>query len=450
LRLFDAISERLQGIFSKAKRHGRLSEKQVEEIAREIRLALLEADVNFKVVKSLVARIKERSVGAEVHSSLTPAQHVVKIVHEELIATLGAEAARLHYSSKPPTVIMLAGLQGSGKTTQAAKLALHVRKQGHRPLLVAADLQRPAAVEQLETLGRQADVPVFTVKGAGPVAVATGSLRESERLARDVVICDTAGRLQIDRDMMQELVSVKDAISPHYMLLVVDAMTGQEAVNVALGFRSAVGCDGVILSKLDGDARGGAAISVKEVTGAPIMFAGVGEKLADLEVFHPDRMASRILGMGDMLTLIEKAQDAWDKEEALAMQQKLIDAQFNLEDFLVQMKQLKKMGPLGNVLKLMPGLPGIGKLKDEDLDDRELAHVEAMVLSMTPEERRNPKLIDGHRKRRIARGSGMRPADINALLDQFDMVKKMVKSMTGRGGKRRPKVRLSGLPGLPS
>jgi signal recognition particle subunit SRP54 len=309
--------------------------------------------------------------------------------------------------------------------------------------LVAADLQRPAAVEQLRTLGRQADVAVFSLEGKHPLDVAAASLKEAERLGRDVIICDTAGRLQIDNELMDELAQIRDVLRPHYTLLVLDAMTGQEAVKVAEGFQAAVGCEGVVLSKLDGDARGGAAISVKEVTGAPILYAGVGEKLGDFEVFHPDRMASRILGMGDVLTLIEKAGEAWDQDEAQAMQKKLLDAQFNLEDFLVQMRQLKKMGPLASVLKMMPSIPGIGKISEDDLDEKELAHVEAMIQSMTPQERKSPKVIDGRRKRRIAYGSGMRPADVNALLDQFEMVKKMVKSMTGRGGKRRPKISIS-------
>ena len=449
--MFDTLSDRLQKIFSRAKSHGRLSEKQVDEILREIRIALLEADVNFRVVKNLIGRIRERAVGTEVHQSLTPGQQVIKIVEEELVATLGGEAVKLQYAPRPPTVIMLAGLQGSGKTTHAAKLALLMKKQGHHPMLVAADLQRPAAVEQLQTLGKRADVPVFALAGAGPVGVAAGSLPEAERLGRDVVIVDTAGRLQIDQELMDELARVKAAVNPHYTLFVLDAMIGQEAVEVAKGFRDVVGCDGIVMAKLDGDARGGAAISVREVTGAPIMFAGLGEKIEDLEVFHPDRMAGRILGMGDVLTLIEKAQETWDQDQAVEMQQKLLDNQFNLEDFLGTMKQMRNMGPLQKIVEMMPGLPGIGKINADELDENEVAHVEAIILSMTPDERRNPKVIDGKRKRRIARGAGMTTADVNEVLNQFQMVRKMVRTVkTGRGGKRRAKIDLSALRGLPT
>jgi len=326
-----------------------------------------------------------------------------------------------------------------------------MKKQGHHPMLVAADLQRPAAVEQLQTLGKRADVPVFALAGANPVGVAAGSLPEAERLGRDVVIVDTAGRLQIDQELMDELARVKAVVNPHYTLFVLDAMIGQEAVEVAKGFRDVVGCDGIVVAKLDGDARGGAAISVREVTGAPIMFAGLGEKIEDLEVFHPDRMAGRILGMGDVLTLIEKAQETWDQDEAVEMQQKLLENQFNLEDFLGTMKQMRNMGPLQKIVEMMPGLPGIGKINADELDEKEVAHVEAIILSMTPDERRNPKVIDGKRKRRIARGAGMTTADVNEVLNQFQMVRKMVRTVkTGRGGKRRTKIDLSALRGLPT
>ncbi|MBV8951383.1 MAG: signal recognition particle protein [Actinobacteria bacterium] len=441
--MFDALSERFDSIFTRLRGRGRLNEKDVDEVAREIRLALLEADVNVRVVRAFINRVKERANGAEVTKSLTPAQQVIKIVHEELVNTLGGATGKLTMSSKPPTVVMLAGLQGSGKTTAAGKLARHLKSQGLGVLLVAADLQRPAAVEQLRVLGRRLDLPVHSA-GAGvpadPVAVARTSLDEAARLGRNVVIVDTAGRLQVDQELMDELRHVRDAVHPQDTLLVVDAMTGQEAVNVAESFDQAVGLDGVILSKIDGDARGGAALSVKEVVGKPILFAGTGEKLEDFEAFHPDRMASRILGMGDMLTLIEKAEAAFDKGQTAKAEERLRKGQFTLEDFLEQMRQVRKMGPLQNIVKMMPGLPK--ELKQAQVDEAEIARVEAIICSMTPAERREPSVINGSRRLRIASGSGTTTQDVNALLKQFKMVQQMMRSVA-QG--KRPKMPIPGL-----
>jgi signal recognition particle subunit SRP54 len=433
--VFDSLSDRFEGIFKRLRSRGVLTEKDIDEVAREIRLALLEADVNVRVVKSFIARVKERANGAEVAKSLSPAQQVIKIVHEELVEALGGTTGKLAISPQPPTVVMLSGLQGSGKTTACAKLARHLQRDGKHVLLVGADLQRPAAVEQLRVLGQRIDVPVFS-EPTDPVQVARAGLEEATRLGRNLVIVDTAGRLQVDADLMDELRHVRDAVKPHDSLLVVDAMTGQEAVNVAEAFEDAIGLDGVILTKLDGDARGGAALSVKEVIGHPILFAGVGEKLEDFEPFHPDRMASRILGMGDVLTLIEKAEATFDQEQAQQATEKLRKGQFTLDDFLEQMRQVRKMGPLQNVIAMLPGVPK--ELKNADVDERELARVEAIICSMTPEERREPTLINGSRRLRIARGSGTTTADVNAMLKQFKMVQGMMKQMMKPGkGKRR-------------
>jgi signal recognition particle subunit SRP54 len=433
--VFDSLSDRFDGIFKRLRSRGVLTERDIDEVAREIRLALLEADVNVRVVKSFIGRVKERANGAEVAKSLSPAQQVIKIVHEELVAALGGTTGKLKISPQPPTVVMLSGLQGSGKTTASAKLARHLQRDGKSVLLVGADLQRPAAVEQLRVLGKRVDVPVFS-EASDPVAVARAGLAEATRLGRNVVIVDTAGRLQVDADLMDELRHVRDAVKPHNSLLVVDAMTGQEAVNVAEAFEDAIGLDGVILTKLDGDARGGAALSVKEVIGRPILFAGVGEKLEDFEAFHPDRMASRILGMGDVLTLIEKAEATFDHEQAEQATEKLRKGQFTLDDFLDQMRQVRKMGPLQNVIAMLPGVPK--ELKNADVDDRELARVEAIICSMTAEERREPTIINGSRRLRIARGSGTTTADVNAMLKQFKMVQQMMKQMMKPGkGKRR-------------
>jgi signal recognition particle subunit SRP54 len=445
--MFDSLSDRFDGIFSRLRSRGRLSEKDVDEVAREIRLALLEADVNVRVVKGFIARVKERANGAEVQKSLSPAQQVIKIVHEELVTTLGGVSGKLAMSPKPPTVVMLAGLQGAGKTTAAGKLARQLKSQGLQVLLVAADLQRPAAVEQLRVLGRRLDLPVWSAPDEGskdPVAVARSALDEAARLGRNVVVVDTAGRLQIDTELMDELRDVREAVQPTDTLLVVDAMTGQEAVNVATAFDDAVGLDGVILTKIDGDARGGAALSVKEVVGKPILFVGTGEKLEDFEPFHPDRMASRILGMGDVLTLIEKAEATFDADEAALAEEKLRKGSFTLEDFLDQMRQVRKMGPIGNLLKLMPGMPK--ELRHAEVDEGELGKVEAIICSMTAAERRDPSLINGSRRLRIAQGSGTTTSDVNGLLKQFKQVQQMMRSMAGG---KRPRLPVGQIPGLP-
>ncbi len=431
--MFDALSDRFDGIFKRLRTRGRLSDADVEEVLREIRVALLEADVNIRVARTFVTRVRERVVGAELSKALNPAQQVIKAVHEELVETLGGETLRITYASKPPTVVLMAGLQGSGKTTTSAKLAKWFRSQGRNPMLVGADLQRPAAVEQLRTLGRQVDVPVFS-EPSDPVTVARRSLEEARRTGRDVLIVDTAGRLAIDTEMMAQVREISGAVDPHYTFLVVDAMTGQDAVNVAEAFHETLELDGVILTKLDGDARGGAALSVKQVVDRPIAFASTGEKLADFDLFHPDRLASRILGMGDVLTLIEKAEEAYDKDEAEEAASRLLEGRFTLEDFLEQMQQLKKMGPLQNLLGLMPGMPK--EIRNAEIDDRQVARVEAMIRSMTPAERQDPDLIDASRRLRIANGSGASPGDISALVKQFSEMQKLMKRIPGMGGKK--------------
>ncbi len=426
--MFDTISDRLGDVFSRLRAKGRLAESDVDAALREVRLALLEADVNVGVVKALLGRVKERAVGTEVTKSLTPGQQVIKIVHEELLTTLGDEAP-LARPAAPPLVILVAGLQGSGKTTTAAKLAKHLKGKGKRPLLVAADLQRPAAIDQLETLGRRIGVPVFSDRKTKAPRLAKAALKHARNEGHNVVIIDTAGRLQIDDDLMKELAAVEKVAEPDEVLLVVDAMTGQEAVNVAQGFLARTDLTGLVLTKLDGDARGGAAISAREVTGRPIKFVGLGEGLDDLDVFHPDRMASRILGMGDVLTLIEKAELAYDEGEAAAAAEKLRKASFDLEDFLEQFQQIRKMGPLQQLVSMLPGAGQM--LKNVDIDERDLNRVEAIIRSMTPGERRNPKVINGSRKRRIAAGSGTRPQDVNAVLKQFSEAQKMMRAIAG-------------------
>jgi signal recognition particle subunit SRP54 len=436
---FESLAEKLQNTFKKLRGRGKLSENDVADASKEIRMALLEADVKFKVVKDLVGKIKERAIGQEVMESLTPAQHVIKIVNEELAELLGGTQSRIAVSPKPPTVIMLVGLQGAGKTTTAGKLAHLMGKQGKRPLLVAADVYRPAAIKQLEVLGESLSVPVFTVaESKNPVAIAKQSLDKALSLAKDTVIIDTAGRLHINDELMQELKSIKQEVKPHEILLVVDAMTGQDAVTVAQAFDEALGIDGIILTKLDGDARGGAALSVKAVTGKPIKLIGMGEKLDALEVFHPDRMASRILGMGDVLSLIEKAESALNIEKAQELQKKLRKEDFTLDDFLDQLEQMKKMGSFGQILNMIPGMGNLKGLKDIDFDDKEIKHVVAIIKSMTPKERRNPAIINGSRRKRIAAGSGTRVQDINRLLKQFAESKKMMKRLTEmqKGGKK--------------
>jgi signal recognition particle subunit SRP54 len=435
--MFERLSDTFDGIFTRLRGRGRLSEADVDEILREIRLALLEADVNFQVVKSFVERVRERCVGEELNQALNPAQQVIKIVNEELTATLGGETIRITYAPKPPTVVLMAGLQGSGKTTTSAKLARWFKSQGRNPMLVGADLQRPAAVEQLRTLGGQIDVPVWS-EPTDPVEVARGSLAKAKELGRDVVIVDTAGRLAIDAELMEQVRQISEAVEPQYTFLVVDAMTGQDAVTVAENFHATLALDGVILTKLDGDARGGAALSVKEVVGKPIAFASNGEKLEDFDLFHPDRLAGRILGMGDMLTLIEKAEEVFEKEQAEEAAAKLFEGRFTLEDFLEQMQQVKKMGPLKNVISMMPGVPK--EVRDVDIDDRELGKVEAIIRSMTPGEREDPDLIDGSRRARIAGGSGSEPHDVQQLVTQFKQMQKMLNNMSGFGTKRLAKA----------
>jgi signal recognition particle subunit SRP54 len=444
--MFDSLSDRFDGIFKRLRGKGRLSDADVDEVLREIRVALLEADVNLTVVRSMVARIRERCLGADLTASLTPAQQVIKIVNEELVVALGGETLKLTYASKPPTVVLMAGLQGSGKTTASAKLARWFKAQGRNPLLVGADLQRPAAVDQLRTLGRQIDVPVFS-EPTDPVAVADKGVAEARRIGRDVVIVDTAGRLAIDAEMMEQVRQVSITVQPNYTFLVVDAMTGQDAVTVAEAFHETLAIDGVILSKLDGDARGGAALSVKEVIGRPIAFASTGEKIADFEQFHPDRMASRILGMGDVLSLIEKAEEVYEKEEAEQAAAKLLEGQFTLDDFLDQMQQLKKMGPLSSIVGMIPGLPK--EARNAEIHDDQLKRVEAIIRSMTLDERRKPDLVNGSRRLRIANGSGTTTAEVNALLKQFKDVQKMMKRMGGLGTKKGKRgLRLPDMPSL--
>ncbi len=431
--MFEGLTDTFEGIFGRLSKKGRLTEADVDEALREIRLALLEADVNVRVVKALRNRIKQRAVGEEVHKALNPAQQVVKIVNEELTRSLGGETFVLTYNPKPPTVVMMAGLQGSGKTTTAGKLAKWFKTQGRNPLLVGADLQRPAAVEQLRTLGGQVGVPVYS-QPLGPVQVAKASIEEATATGRDVVIIDTAGRLAIDEALMEEVRQIGQATVPDYIFLVVDAMTGNDAVTVAEAFNDKLELDGVILTKLDGDARGGAALSVKEVVGKPIAFAATGEKLDALEVFHPDRMASRILGMGDIMSLIEKAEQAFEKDEAEAAAQAMMEGRFTFDDFLDQMQQLKKMGSLSGLIGMLPGIPK--EVRDMEIDDREIGRVEAMIRSMTPGERIDPKLIDSSRKKRIAKGSGTEPQQVDTLVKQFDEMQKMMKKLGGLGTKK--------------
>ncbi|WP_425060816.1 Signal recognition particle protein [Sporomusa carbonis] len=425
--VFESLADKLQQTFKKLRGRGKLSESDVAEALKEVRMALLEADVNFKVVKDLIAKIKERAVGQEVLESLTPAQHVIKIVNEELTQLMGGTQSRIAIASRPPTVIMLVGLQGAGKTTTAGKLAHLLKRQGKRPLMVAADIYRPAAIKQLEVLGEKLEIPVFTLGQENPVYIAQKAVDQALMMARDIVIIDTAGRLHINEELMNELKSIKQTVKPHEILLVVDAMTGQDAVNVAETFNNDLGIDGIILTKLDGDARGGAALSIKAVTGQPIKFAGMGEKLDALEPFHPDRMASRILGMGDVLSLIEKAESAINLEKAQEMQKKLRKEEFTLDDFLEQIEQVRKLGPLDQILGMLPGMGKLKQLQGLDFDDKEVKHIIAIIRSMTAKERRDPSIINGSRRKRIAIGSGTRVQDVNRLLKQFGEAKKMMK-----------------------
>jgi signal recognition particle subunit SRP54 len=429
--MFDNLSSRFESILKKVRGKGRLTEADVDEVLGEIRAALLDADVNVSVVRGVVARIREQAIGADVSQALDPGQQVVKIVNQELTAILGGETLKITYASKPPTVVLMAGLQGSGKTTSAAKLARWFKSQGRQPLLVGADLQRPAAVEQLRTLGRQIDVPVFSEPG-DPVTTATRGLAEARRIGKDVLIVDTAGRLSIDAELMDEIRRISDSIQPNYTFLVIDAMTGQDAVNTAEAFNNTLAIDGVILSKLDGDARGGAALSVKEVIGKPIAFAATGEKIDAFEQFHPDRMAGRILGMGDVLTLIEQAEQVFEQEEAEAAAAKMFEGEFTLDDFLEQLQQVKKMGSISSIMGMLPGMPK--ELKNAEIGDDQVKVTEAIIRSMTLEERRNPDIINGSRRTRIAKGSGTSVPDVNRLVKQFSEMQKMMKRMGGIGG----------------
>ena len=438
--MFEALSDRLTDIFGGLRSKGTLTERDVDQAMREIRMSLLEADVNFKVVKEFVSRVKERSVGAEVLQSLTPAQQVVKIVHEELLTVLG-EPARLQLSNTPPSVILLAGLQGAGKTTAAAKLAHFLRKQGQHPLLAALDVYRPAAVDQLISLGKQLNIPVYSEgTRADPVKIAANAVQQARKDGNTVVILDTAGRLHIDAEMMREVEQIEQRVKPHEVLLVADAMTGQDAVRAAEEFHRTLSLTGLILTKIDGDARGGAALSIRAVTGVPIKFLGTGEKTDALEPYHPDRLAPRILGMGDVLSLIERAQEQYSEDEAKRLEKKMRTASFDLEDFLQQMRQVRKMGPLSQILEMIPGMRGALKQAGgmPNLDDKEIKRVEAIITSMTMQERHNPSLIDGSRRRRIAKGSGTSVQEVNQLLNQFKEAQKMMKALTS-GKMRIPK-----------
>ncbi len=434
--IFEGLAEKLQGTLKKLRGKGRLSEKDVKTGLKEVKLALLEADVNYKVVKKFIKKVQERAIGQDVMESLTPGQQVIKIVNEELTNLMGGNRSELSFSSESPTLIMLTGLQGSGKTTSAGKLARSLNEDGKQPLLVAGDIYRPAAIKQLQILGERLDIPVFSMGDKkDPVDIAKAGISYAQSHGKDVVILDTAGRLHIDEEMMDELKAIKNETNPHEILLVVDAMTGQDAVNVAENFDQVLGINGVVLTKLDGDARGGAALSIKAVTGKPIKFAGAGEKLADLEPFYPERMASRILGMGDVLSLIEKAEENIDAEKAKELEEKLRQDKFTLEDFLEQMDQVRNMGPLDQVLGMIPGMSGVKQLKNLQIDEKQLDHIEAIINSMTGEEKNDPEVINGSRRKRIAQGSGRNIQEVNRLLKQFKQTKKMMKQLNNSQGK---------------
>ncbi|CEQ23321.1 signal recognition particle protein [Paraclostridium sordellii] len=446
--IFEGLADKLQGALGKLKSKGKLTEKDVKEAMREVKLALLEADVNFKVVKDFVKKVQERAVGQEVMESLTPAQHVIKIVNEELTSLMGDVQSKIMISPKPPTVIMMVGLQGAGKTTTSGKLGGYFKKQGKKPLLVACDIYRPAAIKQLQVVGEKLDIPVFSMGDKeSPVNIAKAGYNHALKNNNDLVIIDTAGRLHIDETLMDELKNIKSEIKPHEILLVVDSMTGQDAVNVAESFNEALGVDGVVLTKLDGDTRGGSALSIRAVTQKPIKFIGMGEKLDDLEPFHPDRMASRILGMGDILSLIEKAQENIDLEKAKELESKIKKQELDFEDFLEQMEQIQKMGPLNKVLEMIPGM---GQVKDQlgdiDMNNKEIVKTKAIVQSMTIEERRNPSILNASRKKRIARGSGTSVQDVNRLIKQFGEMKKMMKMFTGTQKSMKKRGGFAGLP----
>lgn len=428
--VFESLAEKLQNAFKKLKNKGKLTEKDVTDALKEVRLALLEADVNFKVVKDFINKLKERAIGSEVLGSLTPAQQVIKIVNEELTELMGKSQSKINFASRPPTIMMLVGLQGAGKTTTAGKLAGMFKKQGKKPLLVACDIYRPAAIKQLQIVGENVEVPVFAIGDRQtPVDIAKAGIEHSINKGNDIVLIDTAGRLHIDDELMEELQNIKSTVKPHEILLVVDSMTGQDAVNVAEHFNQELGIDGVILTKLDGDARGGAALSVRAVTNKPIKFVGLGEKLDDLEPFHPDRMASRILGMGDMLSLIEKAQESFDVKKAKELEEKIRSQQFTFDDFLDQLEQVQQMGSISQILEMIPDM-GNKQLKNLDIDDKELVYVKAIIQSMTREEKQNPNIINGSRRKRIALGSGTSVQQVNKLLKQFKQTRKMMKQFT--------------------
>ncbi len=443
---FEGLSEKLNNVFKKLKSRGKLTENDVKEAMREVRLALLEADVSYKVVKDFVKSVTDRAVGEEVLSSLTPAQQVIKIVNEELCSLMGNSNARINMASKPPTVIMMCGLQGSGKTTHAAKLAKFLKKDGHRPLLAACDIYRPAAINQLQVVGQKADVKVFEMGQISPVTIAGEALKYAKDYGHDILIIDTAGRLHIDEELMQELKDIKELTHPDEIMLVVDAMTGQDAVNVAKAFDEAVGITSVLMSKLDSDTRGGAALSVLSVTGKPIKYVGMGEKLDDFEQFHPERMASRILGMGDVLTLIEKAENVMSQKDAEKLTKKFKENKFDMDDLLDQMRQIKKMGSMKSIIGMLPGVGD--KIKDADIDESQLTRVEAMITSMTRAERAKPSIINPSRKKRIAKGSGTKVEDVNRLLKQFEQMQKMMKQFTGKNNKmslRKARKQLAGM-----
>ncbi len=433
---FEGLSNKLSQAFKRLKSKGKLNENDIKEAMREVRIALLEADVNFKVVKDLVKSISEKCVGQKVFESLTPSQQVIKIVNDELVSLMGNENQRIHFASKPPTVILMCGLQGTGKTTHTAKLGKYFKKEGHRPLLVACDIYRPAAIEQVKVVGAKAEVPVFEMGQENPVKIAKKAVSHAKDNGYDIVILDTAGRLHVDDELMQELKDIKSAVEVSEVMLVVDAMTGQDAVNVATSFNDIIGIDSVMLTKLDGDTRGGAALSVLAVTGKPIKFSGIGEKLDDLEIFHPERMASRILGMGDVLTLIEKAKADINEEEAVDMIKRMKENNFNMNDLLSQMQQIKKMGSLKSVASMIPGIGN--KLANVDMDDKQLVYIEALITSMTKEERLKPSIITANRKKRIAKGAGQKVEDVNKLLKQLEQMQKMMKQMTGNKAKQKP------------
>ncbi len=437
--MLQRLSEKLQESLGKLKGKGKITEKDVQAAMREVRLALLEADVNYKVVKDFVSRVRDRAIGEEVMESLTPGQQVIKIVHDELTQLMGGEASGIELASKPPTIVMLCGLQGTGKTTACAKLANKFKKDNKQPLLVACDTQRPAAIKQLHVLGDQIDVPVFSMGDKHhPVNIASAAVEQAQKNNQDIVILDTAGRLHVDEDLMEELQQIQNKLSPHEVLLAVDAMTGQDAVNVAERFDQDVNLTGIVMTKLDGDARGGAALSAKKVTGKPIKYIGTGEKIDELEVFHPDRLASRILGMGDVLSLIEKAETSMNEQKAKELEQKLKKQAFTFDDFLDQLQQIKSMGPIDQIFDMIPGMSSQKKMKNFSVDEKELVKIEAIIQSMTKDERVKPEIINSSRKKRIANGSGTRVQDVNKLLKQFEQMKKMMKQMGKMGGKKLP------------